>query len=102
MKPNDIEKDTRKSPDITFFGIRCSERGYCCVARDERMGSVFGQRACDEHLAPLVLEATRTFMLPAWIVSAARCEELAASAASLAGRTSRPAPCTSGAGADAS
>lgn len=96
-----IDIDTRKSPLITFVGVRCDERGYCCVARDERTGSVFGQRACDEHLAPLVLEATRTFSLPVWIVAAARCAELAPSRPSSPAQTSRPAPCTSGAEVDA-
>jgi hypothetical protein len=69
-----IEVDARKSPLITFFGTPCGVRThgqtktqyarmsrYCCVARDERTGQVFGERACASHRFVLTLEATRTY-----------------------------------------
>lgn len=58
MNPKtEIEVDARKSDGITFFGIRCEARRYCCVALDTRSGNVFGTHACKDHVVPLVLRA---------------------------------------------
>jgi hypothetical protein len=105
MKPNAIEKDTRKSEGVTFFGVPCPTNRYCCVARDERNGVVFGHHACDLHLAPLLREATRSFTLQSYdlqLDALAESEAKDASALSLLARTPRRGPCTSGAAGGAS